>query len=456
MDNSQMGRINISNVDGDTDGDGDIDVLHSYGSRGFTIFNAETGEVVFDSGSEFARIVADANPGGFNDDDGDSGEDRSDNKGVEPEALTFGQIGEKTIAFIGLERDGGIMAYDVTNPAEATFLTYFSGRPDGDISPEGFTFVSASESTTGQPQLIAAYEVSGTTIAYDLGGLPLGGGTQEVGEDGVSGPIGIYENTSFTGVGDGDMFVFTNLATPFTTRDIMVDPATGGVTIQGTSFDTDADFETSNFLAAKTSDSETTAVLVDELLGDGSDLLEGQSVDPTQVDGIVFREFLTGDGMIDYRVTVDQSTSASANALGAFEFDVATNTASNVQILFSNMGAATGQTATVNDVADGAELVFFLMQNGAAVAEGLTGTLGFDFSGALPVMTENGTAVTAEIFHSAGAAFNSDGIEHFLSGVIDGGGQMRVGIDDHTGGGDLDYQAAVFPPAPLDDLGHSP
>ncbi|MCR9126592.1 MAG: choice-of-anchor I family protein [Rhodobacteraceae bacterium] len=171
LSNSQMGRINISKVDGDTDGDGDIDVLHSYGARSFTIFNAETGAVVFDSGSQFARIVADANPGGFNDDDGTSGENRSDNKGVEPEAITVGQIGDKTIAFIGLERDGGIMAYDVTNPAESTFMTYFNGRTNGDVSPEAVAFVSAEDSATGRPQLIASYEVSGTTVAYDLTGL---------------------------------------------------------------------------------------------------------------------------------------------------------------------------------------------------------------------------------------------------------------------------------------------
>ena len=172
LDDSEMGRINISRVDGDTDGDGDIDALHSFGSRGFTILDAETGEVVFDSGSDFARIVADANPTGFNDDEGTLDENRSDNKGVEPEAITVGQIGDRTIAFIGLERDGGIMAYDVTDPASATFLTYFSGRADGDLAPEGFTFVSEADSVTGRPQLLASYEDSGTTVAYDLVGLP--------------------------------------------------------------------------------------------------------------------------------------------------------------------------------------------------------------------------------------------------------------------------------------------
>lgn len=168
LDDAEMGRIQISAVDGDTDGDGDIDVLHSFGSRGFSIFDADTGAVVFDSGSQFARIVADANPGGFNDDDGTGRENRSDNKGVEPEALTIGVIGAQTYAFIGLERDGGIMVYDVSDPAASEFVTYINPRYDGDVAPEGFTFVPAEDSETGSAQLIAAYEVSGTTVVYDL------------------------------------------------------------------------------------------------------------------------------------------------------------------------------------------------------------------------------------------------------------------------------------------------
>jgi 2',3'-cyclic-nucleotide 2'-phosphodiesterase (5'-nucleotidase family) len=199
LDNAKMGRINISTVDGDTDGDGDIDVLHSFGSRGFTIFNADTGAVVFDSGSQFARIVADANPGGFNDDDADDGEDRSDNKGVEPEAIAIGTIGAQTYAFIGLERDGGIMVYDVSNPAGSQFVSYINPRFDGDVSPEGFTFVSAEDSETGSAQLIAAYEVSGTTVVYDLVEL----GASQTGTDGDDVLFGTGgPDTVLSGLGD--------------------------------------------------------------------------------------------------------------------------------------------------------------------------------------------------------------------------------------------------------------
>lgn len=168
VDTAGLERLNVSTIDGDTDGDGDLDELFSYGSRGFTIFDADTGAVVFDSGDQFARIAADLNAVSFNDDDDNPNEDRSDNKGVEPEAITVGQVGDATYAFIGLERDGGIVIYNISDPANAEYVTYMNGRTDGDVSPEVLTFVPASESVSGVPQLLAAYEVSGTTVAYDL------------------------------------------------------------------------------------------------------------------------------------------------------------------------------------------------------------------------------------------------------------------------------------------------
>jgi hypothetical protein len=36
--------------------------------------------------------------------------------GPEPEGVAIGRLGAKTFAFIGLERVGGIIVYDVTSP----------------------------------------------------------------------------------------------------------------------------------------------------------------------------------------------------------------------------------------------------------------------------------------------------------------------------------------------------
>ena len=178
VDITGLERLEVSTVDGDTDGDGDIDVLHTFSSRSFSIFDAD-GNLVFDSGSDFEEIIAEIAPERFNDDDGDDGEDRSDAKGPEPEAITIGEIGESTYAFIGLERDSGIMIYDISDPANSTFVNYIpplhvDNAPAGEPalhSPEVITFIPADESTTGNAQIAVSYEVSGTTAVYDLSEL---------------------------------------------------------------------------------------------------------------------------------------------------------------------------------------------------------------------------------------------------------------------------------------------
>ncbi len=169
-------RLNVSIIDGDTDGDGDIDVLHAYGARGFTIFNA-SGEVVFESGADFERLISQYRvPNAFNNDGFPSEADtsivddvRSDNKGPEPEAIAVGEIGGRTFAFVGLERDGGIMVYDITDPARAEFATYIECAELGDVSPEVIQFIDARHSGTGRPMLAVCYEISGTTTLIDLG-----------------------------------------------------------------------------------------------------------------------------------------------------------------------------------------------------------------------------------------------------------------------------------------------
>ncbi|MEM6423205.1 MAG: choice-of-anchor I family protein, partial [Pseudomonadota bacterium] len=172
-------ELEVSQFDG-LDAHGRVELLHTYGSRSFTIWDAH-GNVVFDSGDEFEKIIAERAPGRFNDDDGDSGEDRSNDAGPEPEALEVGVIGDRTYAFIGLERDSGIMIYDITDPANAFFVNYidpaFVGlTPEDEVarhSPEGIVFIPAEESTTGFAQIAVSYEFSGSTVVFDLPQLSL-------------------------------------------------------------------------------------------------------------------------------------------------------------------------------------------------------------------------------------------------------------------------------------------
>ena len=162
---------------GDTDGDGDHDELYSYGARSFSIWDAK-GKQVFDSGDAIEKLIAKEHPEFFNAKDTENEfDDRSDDKGPEPEALAIGDMDGRTIAFIGLERDGGILVYDVTDPKAPVFQTYmtsrnFAGDPEagtaGDLAPEGMRFIAADESPNGKPMLAVAYEVSGSTTLYEV------------------------------------------------------------------------------------------------------------------------------------------------------------------------------------------------------------------------------------------------------------------------------------------------
>jgi 2',3'-cyclic-nucleotide 2'-phosphodiesterase/3'-nucleotidase/5'-nucleotidase len=162
--------------------------LYALGARSFTIWNA-SGAKVWDSGSQFEEIMQRDFPTCFNSDASDTGtaaqmaasicgsrmDGRSDDKGVEPEAITTGVIGAQTFAFIGLERVGGVMVYDVSNPVNPQFVTYKNPAIDGstgagatDVSPEGMVFVPAAQSPNGTPLLLVANELSGTTTVYEV------------------------------------------------------------------------------------------------------------------------------------------------------------------------------------------------------------------------------------------------------------------------------------------------
>ncbi|GAA4885468.1 choice-of-anchor I family protein [Ferrimonas pelagia] len=123
----EIGGLRVTRALG-ANADGEYDNAYAYGARSFTIWD-QNGQLVFDSGDEIGRITASIHGRAFNNgDDENEGDSRSENKGAEPEALTVGVVGDKTFAFIGLERMGGILVYDITNPYKAAFETYVINR----------------------------------------------------------------------------------------------------------------------------------------------------------------------------------------------------------------------------------------------------------------------------------------------------------------------------------------
>ncbi len=154
--------------------DGKYEALYSYGGRSFSLFDADTMELVYDSGSDFERITAKALPEFFNTNNDEIAYDkRSAAKGPEPETVVTGVIGNTTYAFIALERISGIMVYDLSNPKNPKFNTFISSRDfsedvKGDVSPEGLQFIPAETSPTGHALLAATHEVSGTVAVYEF------------------------------------------------------------------------------------------------------------------------------------------------------------------------------------------------------------------------------------------------------------------------------------------------
>jgi len=172
-----LGRLLSTTAGTDTNGDGLADRILTLGGRSFSIWNAD-GDLVFDSGNQFETILAGIYPDDFNaNGENDTFDDRSDDKGPEPETVVVGQVGEATYAFIGLERIGGVMVYDITDPMQPHYVTYannrdFSGDAEagtaGDLAPEGLVFVPAEESPTQSPLLIVANELSGSTTVWAI------------------------------------------------------------------------------------------------------------------------------------------------------------------------------------------------------------------------------------------------------------------------------------------------
>ncbi len=174
--NSNLGRLTVSAIDGDIDDDGDYDAIYTYGARSFSIWNGSTGNLVYDSGSELEELTALFVPQYFNTNNGTEADfdTRSDNKGPEPEGIAKGVVNGRLYVFVGLERTGGVVIYDITDP-QAPFFAYYIAPQDldsngvqDDISPEGVLFIDSANSPTGFPLLVVSHEQNGSTVIYQL------------------------------------------------------------------------------------------------------------------------------------------------------------------------------------------------------------------------------------------------------------------------------------------------
>ena len=191
-----LGRLKVTTALGDKDQDGEYEELFAYGARSFSIWDQNV-NLVFDSGDDFGKISSAILGNNFNAAHTENkGDNRSDDKGGEPEAIDVGEIAGRTYAFISQERAGDLFVYDITNPFNTAFVTHYNNRDfsvdyemdddlanpcdsnegmdctqvnmAGDLGPESIKFISAADSPTNTPLLVIGNEVSGTVTVYQV------------------------------------------------------------------------------------------------------------------------------------------------------------------------------------------------------------------------------------------------------------------------------------------------
>lgn len=173
--NANLGRLKCTSRLGDTDNDGDFDEIYTFGTRSFSIWNASTGALVYDSGDDLEQITANDPVYGamFNCSNTNiTKKDRSDDKGPEPEGVAVATIAGTPYAFVSMERVGGLIMFNLSNPSAPQFVQYVNNRGltglTGDRGPEGIIYVKQQDSPNGKALIVLGNEVSSSISVYEI------------------------------------------------------------------------------------------------------------------------------------------------------------------------------------------------------------------------------------------------------------------------------------------------
>ncbi len=170
--NSNLGRLNVlrNGATGELANGTPMTEIVTLGGRSFSIRDAD-GNLVFDSGNQLETAALAA---------GVYADGRSDDKGVEPEGVALFTLGGRTLAFIGLERTmrSAVAIYDITDPANASFLQLLVSSDSNVLRPEGLVafesngrfFLAVSHEST--EDLIVAGGGSNRTVLYEISPVP--------------------------------------------------------------------------------------------------------------------------------------------------------------------------------------------------------------------------------------------------------------------------------------------
>lgn len=168
-----LGRLRVSVFDGDDDGDGLIEKPVMFGTRSLSVWDAQTLKRVGDTGSAFEQMMAEKAKDLFNAERVGTEEpptfqfdNRSADRGPEPEGVAIGRVGSRVYAFVTLERPGAVVAVDVTDPTAPRAVELVACARDGDVGPEGIAFVPGEQSPSSEPMLVVCNENSGVVTTY--------------------------------------------------------------------------------------------------------------------------------------------------------------------------------------------------------------------------------------------------------------------------------------------------
>jgi hypothetical protein len=167
----------------------------AFGSRSASLFDANSGALLWDSGNSFQTLAIAARV--YDD-------SRSDDKGTEPEGVVVAKLDGRTYAIVGQERTTSSMlvVFDVSDPAAVAFVT--SVVLPNSLSPEGLAVIEANRSPSGRPLLVVSNEVSNTLDYLDF--------TDLVRSQGVA-TAGAFTSTMLKDVAGGDTLQITSLIT---------------------------------------------------------------------------------------------------------------------------------------------------------------------------------------------------------------------------------------------------
>ncbi|MDR7383359.1 esterase-like activity of phytase family protein [Promicromonospora iranensis] len=130
------------------------------GTRGWTVFEAATGDVVWDAGTQLEELAV--RVGLHND-------DRAGKKGVEMEGLAVATLDGVRYAFVGSERSNFVAVYDVSDPASPRFVQVLAttNGPEGILPvPARNLLVVSSEEDSAKDGVRASVSLFGKGKRY--------------------------------------------------------------------------------------------------------------------------------------------------------------------------------------------------------------------------------------------------------------------------------------------------